>query len=78
MDMEHMVIADEHNSVQNKCAAPNDLADPLNWYLTPAQQCEVEQSANQESNQQLYQAALKWFLDNTGKQAKAKQSPKRR
>jgi hypothetical protein len=64
--LEHIVITDEHDSVPDKCAATDFRTDPLNWSLTPAQQCEVDQSATQPSNVQIYQQAKDWFIANSG------------
>jgi hypothetical protein len=69
LDLKHIVIDDQHNSPQNICPGNDDKTDPLNWSLTPAQQCEVDQSANQPSNRQIYQDALNWFLANSGHSA---------
>ena len=73
LDLEHIVITDEHDHGQNKCTpASDDSSDPLNWSLTPAQQCEVDKSAVQDVNRQKYQEAFDWFLANISHPAKAK------
>jgi len=72
MELEHIVITDDHDGGKNKCTGTDDSSDPLNWSLTPAQQCEVDKSATQDANQQKYQAALDWFLANISHPATAK------
>ena len=72
MDLEHIVITDEHDGGKNKCTGSDDTSDPLNWSLTPAQQCEVDKAATEDASLQKYQAALDWFLANIGHPAKAK------
>jgi hypothetical protein len=54
------------------CTPSDDRTDPLNWFLTPAQQCEVDRSAGEDSNRQKYQAALDWFLAHIGHAASPK------
>jgi len=72
MDLEHIVITDEHHGGKNDCTGGDDSSDPLNWSLTPAQQCEVDKAATEDASLQKYQAALDWFLANIGHPAKAK------
>jgi hypothetical protein len=72
MDLEHIVITDEHHGGKNKCTGSDDTSDPLNWSLTPAQQCEVDKSATQDANLKKYQAVLDWFLANISHPANAK------
>jgi len=63
--LQHIVIQDQHDSVPNKCSGNDLKTDPLNWSLTPAQLCEVEQSATQPSHEQEYTQARDWFVANT-------------
>jgi hypothetical protein len=72
MDLKHIVITDEHDGGRNTCTGGDDSSDPLNWSLTPAQQCEVDKAATENASLQKYQAALDWFLANIGHPANAK------
>ena len=72
LELEHIVITDEHDTPDLGCTPSDDRTDPLNWFLTPAQQCEVDRSAGEDSNRQKYQAALDWFLAHIGHAASPK------
>jgi hypothetical protein len=75
LDLEHIVIEDLHDTPDNEktCTGEDNKTDPLNWSLTPAQQCEVDQSVNQKSNRQKYLDALNWFHTKAGHQGPPQQ-----
>lgn len=54
--LQHFVIDDQATAhVDPPCVPPKSVAnDPLNWYLTPCQQIEVDNSALQQYNTQKY------------------------
>jgi hypothetical protein len=59
LDLQHFVIDDRstlgppYQCVPTDSKVPND---PLNWYLTPCQQVEIDQTANTPENQQKFDA----------------------
>lgn len=65
--VQHFVIDDQVTAHPNPpCVPPKSVAsDPLNWYLTPCQQIEVDISALESYNTDKYKAVRACFDDGT-------------
>ena len=63
--LQHLVIDDQVTALAYPpCVPPKSVAnDPLNWYLTPCQQTEVDISALQPYNVKKYDAVQACYKD---------------